>query len=165
MCFTFWTIPYDLVFLFRSIPPYPRRKGFVPLDVDDFGDGGAYPELHVVQYPLNMGRPGQKSTALVTVQVDETGKLRTDMIVKQGGNRNKIVQSQMSDIKEKAADEDKMALPEEKEINDTAEKTRMALEALIQSKISSSKPTTVASSTEVADPTYIRYTPNPSAPG
>ena len=135
------------------------------MDVDDFGDGGAYPELHVVQYPLNMGRPGQKSSALVTVQVDESGKIRTDMIVKQGGNKDKIVQSQMSDIKEKEADADKMALPEEKEINDTAEKTRLALEALIQSKITSAKPTTVATSTEVADASYIRYTPNPSAPG
>jgi len=152
-------------FFDRMIPPYPNRKGFVPLDVDDFGDGGAYPELHVVQYPLNMGRPGQKSSALVTVQVDESGKIRTDMIVKQGGNKDKIVQSQMSDIKEKEADADKMALPEEKEINDTAEKTRLALEALIQSKITSAKPTTVATSTEVADASYIRYTPNPSAPG
>lgn len=131
----------------------------------DFGDGGAFPELHMVQYPLNMGRPGQKSSALVTVQVDESGKLRTDMIVKQGTNKNRMVQSQMSDIKEKAADVDKTALPEEKEVQDTAEKTRLALEALIQSKITSSKPSTAATSTEVVDPTYIRYTPNPDAPG
>jgi SNW domain-containing protein 1 len=133
--------------------------------VSDFGDGGAYPELHMVQYPLNMGRPGQKSSALVTVQVDESGRMRTDMIVKQGGNKTKMVQSQMSDIKEKEADEDKMALPEEKEIQDTAEKTRLALEALVQSKIASSKPSTAATSTEVAEATYIRYTPNPNAPG
>ena len=133
--------------------------------MDDFGDGGAFPELHMVQYPLNMGRPGQKSSALVTVQVDESGKLRTDMIVKQGTNKNRMVQSQMSDIKEKAADVDKTALPEEKEVQDTAEKTRLALEALIQSKITSSKPSTAATSTEVVDPTYIRYTPNPDAPG
>jgi SNW domain-containing protein 1 len=156
---------FCLINVCRPLPQYPNRKGFIPLNVEDFGDGGSYPELHVVQYPLNMGRPGQKSSALVTVQMDESGKLRTDLIVRQGGNQNKMVQSQMSDIKEKAADEDKMALPEEKEINETADKTRMALEALIQSKISSAKPTTVASSTEVADPTYIRYTPNPSAPG
>jgi hypothetical protein len=67
----------------RQIPIYPNRKGFVPLDVEDFADGGAYPD----------------------VQVDEAGKLRTDLIVKQGGNRNRIVQSQMSDIKEKEKDE------------------------------------------------------------
>jgi SNW domain-containing protein 1 len=119
----------------------------------------------MVQYPLNMGRPGQKSSALVTVQVDESGRMRTDIIVKQGGNKTKMVQSQMSDIKEKEADEDKMALPEEKEIQDTAEKTRLALEALVQSKIASSKPSTAATSTEVAEATYIRYTPNPNAPG
>mmetsp|Transcript_100348 Transcript_100348/g.197020 ORF Transcript_100348/g.197020 Transcript_100348/m.197020 type:complete len:641 (+) Transcript_100348:23-1945(+) len=149
----------------KQIPSYPNRQGFVPLEVSDFGDGGAYPELHMVQYPLNMGRPGQRSSALVTVQVDETGKLRTDMIVKQGGNKNKLVQSQMSDIKEKEADIEKMALPEEKEIQDTAEKTRLALEALVQSKITSSKPSTAATTTEVAEANYIRYTPNPNAPG
>mmetsp|Transcript_27163 Transcript_27163/g.60107 ORF Transcript_27163/g.60107 Transcript_27163/m.60107 type:complete len:334 (-) Transcript_27163:22-1023(-) len=147
----------------RQIPIYPNRKGFVPLDVEDFADGGAYPEVHVVQYPLNMGRPGKKSSALVTVQVDEAGKLRTDLIVKQGGNRNRIVQSQMSDIKEKEKDESKMALPEDEEVNDTAEKTRMALESLINSKIASAKPTTICM--PAAADSYIRYTPNPSAPG
>lgn len=119
----------------------------------------------MVQYPLNMGRPGEKSSALVTVQVDESGKIRTDLIVKQGGNKTKMVQSQMADIKEKEADVDKTALPEEKEIEATAEKTRLALEALVQSKIASAKPSTAASGMAVAEATYIRYTPNPSAPG
>lgn len=109
-----------------------------------------------------MGRPGQKSTSVVSVQVDESGKIRTDLIVKQGGNRNKVVQSQMSDIKEKVADEDKMALPTEKEIIATADKTRLALESLIGSSGSSSA---VVNPNDAAEPSYIRYTPNPTAPG
>lgn len=42
-------------------PPYGKRSGFVPRAQEDFGDGGAYPEIHVAQYPLDMGRKG-KST-------------------------------------------------------------------------------------------------------
>ncbi|RYH21076.1 hypothetical protein EON65_21580 [archaeon] len=59
----------------------------MPNKLEDFGDGGAYPEIHIVQYPLNMGRPGQKSTAVIPVQVSETGSLRTDLLVKQGANK------------------------------------------------------------------------------
>jgi SNW domain-containing protein 1 len=37
------------------IPPYGQRKGWRP-SPDDFGDGGAFPECPVAQYPLGMGR-------------------------------------------------------------------------------------------------------------
>lgn len=29
-----------------------NRKGFIPRSQKDFGDGGAYPEVHVAQFPL-----------------------------------------------------------------------------------------------------------------
>lgn len=111
-----------------------------------------------------MGKPGHKSTALIPVQLDQNGTIRTDMIVKQGTNRNKLVQSQLSDIKEKRATLDEIALPTEEEEQKTAERTRQALEALLEGKIKSSKPTSGASN-QVAEPQYIRYTPNPNAPG
>ena len=46
------------------IPPYPQRKArkFVPRRQADFADGGAYPEIHVAQYPLNMGKPGARAS-------------------------------------------------------------------------------------------------------
>ena len=39
-------------------PPYGKRvsSGFVPRAPEDFGDGGAYPEIHVAQYPMGLGR-------------------------------------------------------------------------------------------------------------
>ena len=37
-------------------PPYGRRQGFIPRSHEDFGDGGAFPEVHIMQYPLDMGR-------------------------------------------------------------------------------------------------------------
>lgn len=148
----------------KIIPPYPHRKGFIPLDPSDFNDGGAYPEIHVVQYPLNMGKPGSKNTSIVAVDVDNKGNVRYDAIVKQGSNKNKIVQSTIDDIKEKAADDSALRLPSQKEEDDTAEATRKALESLLQGKITLSKPTSVTQSHD-AEPEYIRYTPNPNAPG
>jgi SNW domain-containing protein 1 len=38
------------------IPKYGERKGWVPRALKDFGDGGAFPEIHSAQYPLNMGK-------------------------------------------------------------------------------------------------------------
>jgi len=40
----------------KQPPPYGQRQGFVPRAPEDFGDGGAFPEIHVAQYPLDMGR-------------------------------------------------------------------------------------------------------------
>lgn len=83
-----------------AAPPYLQRSNFVPYKIDDFGDGGAFPEIHVVQYPLDMGRPGAKSTAVVSVDVDEKGDVRFDAIVKQGSNRTKNVKTSLDDMKE-----------------------------------------------------------------
>lgn len=43
----------------REPPPYGARRsaGFVPKKPEDFGDGGAFPEIHIPQFPLGMGRP------------------------------------------------------------------------------------------------------------
>lgn len=72
----------------------------MPYKLEDFGDGGAFPEIHVVQYPLDMGRPGAKSTAVVSVDVDEKGEVRFDAIVKQGSNRTKDVKTSLADMTE-----------------------------------------------------------------
>jgi len=64
-----------------------------------------------------------------------------------------------------ASEKDKLALPDEKESIETAERTRLALEALMAGKIKSSKASTVVQANEIAEASYIRYTPNPTAPG
>lgn len=40
-------------------PPYMQREGFVPTREADFGDGGAFPEVLVAQFPLEMGKTAQ----------------------------------------------------------------------------------------------------------
>lgn len=37
-----------------AAPPYGERKGWIPRVEADFGDGGAFPEITVVQYPLGL---------------------------------------------------------------------------------------------------------------
>lgn len=82
----------------KAIPSYGKRQNFVPRVQEDFGDGGAFPEIHVAQYPLDMGRPATRpsgtggggtggvsgisglgnnagSSAIVAVDVDENGKV------------------------------------------------------------------------------------------
>jgi hypothetical protein len=151
----------------KHVPPYPHRSklNFIPTELADYEDGGAYPEIHVVQYPLKMGQPGVKSTAVIAVNVDEKGQVSYDALVKQGANKNKLIQTSLEDIKEKTASKEAIAMPDEKEEQEAVDKTRQALEALLDGKIKSTKPTTVNLKPEAEEPTYIRYTPNPNAPG
>jgi SNW domain-containing protein 1 len=83
-----------------AAPPYGERQraGWIPRTVADFGDGGAFPELHVAQYPLGMGKKesegsgGTKSNALA-VQLDAQGKVKYDLIARQGHGKDKVLKS------------------------------------------------------------------------
>lgn len=58
----------------------------------DFGDGGAFPEIAVAQYPLNMGREGKESTSnALAVQLDATGKIKYDVLARQGHSKDKVL--------------------------------------------------------------------------
>ena len=51
-------------------PPYGAREGWAPRIPSDFGDGGAFPEIHFSQYPLNMGLEDRDSnTKVIAMQV------------------------------------------------------------------------------------------------
>jgi SNW domain-containing protein 1 len=76
----------------KEVPPYLKRANFTPRRAEDFGDGGAFPEVHVAQYPLEMGRADAKrgdKTLAVTVGGD--GSASYDAIVTQGGKAHQIV--------------------------------------------------------------------------
>lgn len=54
--------------------------------------GGAYPELPLLQYPLDMGRPEeQRGKQTLAVAVDIEGNANYDAIVRQGARANKII--------------------------------------------------------------------------
>lgn len=81
-------------------PAYGQRVGWRPRNPEDFGDGGAFPEVHIAQYPLDMGRKGgaaSKSNALA-LTVDADGKVKYDAIAKQGHAAGRIVQTSFKDL-------------------------------------------------------------------
>lgn len=148
----------------RFVPPaYGRRAGFVPRSLDDFGDGGAFPEIHIQQYPLNMGRKEKRgakasSTAVVPLSVDGTGAVQFDAVVKQGHDKSVVVHSgyqAMVAKNERAMDLSKPSAEDEARI---AEETKAALGMVVDKKIATAMPTHVAKHSKEA--VFIKYTPS-----
>ncbi|XP_030378806.1 puff-specific protein Bx42 [Scaptodrosophila lebanonensis] len=146
-----------------AAPPYGQRKDWIPRTEADFGDGGAFPEIHVAQYPLGLGEPanmGKKSDALA-VRLDDKGKIKYDAIARQGHGRDKIVYSSISQLlpaEVLGEDADELQRPDEETVAETTEETRLALEKLTNQKITSALP--VRHAQKAAPAQYIRYTPS-----
>ncbi|GBP29665.1 Puff-specific protein Bx42 [Eumeta japonica] len=153
-----------------NIPPYGKRKGWVPRTEEDFGgialftiayDGGAFPEIHVAQYPLSMGARGKESTSnALAVQLDESGKVKYSAIARQGHGADKIIYSKLTDLlpaEVLAEDDPSLQKPDDEDIQEITEKTKQALEKLTNAKISAAMP--VKAAAKAAPAQYIRYTP------
>lgn len=150
----------------NPVPPYLKRAGFIPRKVEDFGDGGAFPEIHVAQYPLGMGRdksakPGSK---ILAVTVDANGNVAYDAIVKQNENAKKIVYSQHKDIvpkilrnEDEGGETDDEDLQKKKE-EETAQETAAAIEKIVNVRLSAAQPKNVP--TQSSDSKYIKYKPS-----
>lgn len=67
--------------------------------LQDFGDGGAFPEIHVAQFPLEMGRKKVTCNSLA-VQVDAEGKIKYDAIARQGQSKDKVYRTDSSVYKD-----------------------------------------------------------------
>ncbi|PBK78513.1 hypothetical protein ARMSODRAFT_947440 [Armillaria solidipes] len=145
------------------VPPYGQRQGWKPTRPEDYGDGGAYPECHVAQYPLEMGRKKASSGNTLALQVDSEGNVRYDAIAHQGQRPDKRIQSQFKDLvpllhRKDLEDSDRaMDRPSEEEVQVTADKTRAALEKLVNGKIKAAQPKNVPDSQ--GKTSFIRYTP------
>ncbi|KAF1775001.1 SKI-interacting protein, SKIP [Phytophthora cactorum] len=117
------------------------------------GDGGAYPELHIAQFPLGMGKKGgngssKNNSGTLALQVrGKDGKVSYDAIVtQQHRDKTKVYTNSVTSRDEEV---------------ETANRTRDALQVLVHGKVASSLPTNVGrqkSAKETAK--YIRYTPN-----
>lgn len=144
----------------REPPPYGYRKGWIPRLLEDFGDGGAFPEIHVAQYPLDMGRKKKMSNALA-IQVDAEGKIKYDAIARQGQSKDKVIYSKYTDLVPKEvmnADDPDLQRPDEEAIKEITEKTRVALEKSVSQKVAAAMP--VRAADKLAPAQYIRYTPS-----
>lgn len=149
-----------------SIPPYGQRHNWVPRRPEDFGDSGAFPEINVVQYPLEMGKTKtgannkSSSSSAIAVQLDAQGDVKfSDLIARQGQSKNKIVYSKFTDLLPKQVTEEDgdLARPDPDAVKETTEKTKRALEALVQAKVAAAMP--VKAAEKQAPAQYIRYTP------
>ncbi|ESK92875.1 transcriptional regulator cwf13 [Moniliophthora roreri MCA 2997] len=155
--------PSQQVIARNVIPPYGQRSEWKPTRQEDFGDGGAYPECHVAQYPLDLGKKKTASGNTLALQVDSEGNVRYDAIAHQGQRPDKIIQSQFKDLvplahRKDLDDTDRtMERPSEEEVQATAEKTRAALEKLVNGKIKAAQPKNVPDSQ--GKTSFIRYTP------
>ncbi|MCJ1246852.1 mRNA splicing protein [Trapelia coarctata] len=143
-------------------PPYGKRAGWRPRSVEDYGDGGAFPEIPVAQYPLDMGRKSSSSSNALAVQVDAEGKVKYDAIARRGHNDNRIIHTSFKDLipLRQRADVGEISLdrPSEEEVAAATEKTKQALEKLVMGAVAAQKPKNVKGITR-AEPTYVRYTP------
>ncbi|KAF2433073.1 hypothetical protein EJ08DRAFT_647485 [Tothia fuscella] len=152
----------------KGPPPYGQRSGWRPRAPEDFGDGGAFPEVAVAQYPLDMGRKSTGSSNALAIQVDGDGKVKYDAIAKRGLSEGRIVQSSFKDLipLRQRADVGEISLerPDEETVQATKEKTQAALALLVSGAVAAQKPKNVKGINRAA-PTYVRYTPSDNQMG
>jgi SNW domain-containing protein 1 len=143
-------------------PPYGNRAGWRPRSQEDYGDGGAFPEIPVAQYPLDMGRKSQSSSNALAVQVDAEGKVKYDAIARQGHNDKRIVHASFKDLiplRQRAdAGDINLDRPSEEEVAASTERTKDALAKLVSGAVAAQKPKNINVGNR-NEPTFVRYTP------
>ena len=145
-------------------PPYGQRSGWRPRNPEDFGDGGAFPEIAVAQYPLDMGRKsaGVSSSNALAVRVDGEGKVKYDAIARRGHSESRVIHASFKDLipLRQRADAGDISLekPSEEEVEATKERTQRALQGLVAGTLAAQKPKNVKGTTR-PEPTFVRYTP------
>lgn len=77
-----------------------REKTYIPRCREDYGDGGAFPEIHITQHPLDMGRSELAGeTKVVSVAVDEEGHADYDRnLLNQGRSTSMVIHSKISSL-------------------------------------------------------------------
>lgn len=151
-------------------PVYGNRQNFIPRKVEHYGDGGAFPECHVAQYPLNMGRPGagdnDNGTAIVATYTDENGIVQYDGILTASGGGNRKIHSKFTDLIEKKFDAEKLQRPDEEAIEANTNATLAAMNMIVSKKAAAALPVKRPDAPQTAkDHEFVRYTPKPSAIG
>ncbi|KAK4217084.1 SKIP/SNW domain-containing protein [Rhypophila decipiens] len=142
-------------------PPYLQRAGWRPRGPEDFGDGGAFPEIPIAQYVW--GKDGSSKSNALVVQVDSEGKVDYSAIARQGHSKDRIIHTSFKDLiplrqRAEAGDLD-LSRPSEEEVQATAERTKNALAALVNGAVAAQKPKNVNVGGR-RDPTFVRYTPS-----
>ncbi|KAI4847019.1 pre-mRNA-processing protein 45 [Aureobasidium sp. EXF-8845] len=145
-----------------GIPAYGQRNNWRPRGNEDFGDGGAYPEVSVAQYPLDMGRKHASSSNALTLSVNAEGQVDYTAIAKRGHAENRIVHASFKDLiplrHQANAGEISLARPDEETVAETKRKTELALATLVAGASAAQRPKNVKG-VEKREASYVRYTP------
>lgn len=143
-------------------PPYGQRSGWRPRAQEDFGDGGAFPEIPIAQYPLDMGKKTATTSNALAVQVDSEGKVKYDAIARQGHSDSRIIHTSFKDLiplRQRAdAGEIDLSRPDKESVEETTERTRNALAKLTSGAVAAQKPKNVNTG-QRKEATFVRYTP------
>ncbi|KAJ2014085.1 mRNA splicing protein [Coemansia sp. RSA 922] len=147
-----------------AIPEYGQRLGWVPKTAGDFGDGGAYPEIHVLQYPLGMGKKRAAKGNALSKQVDSDGNTSYSALANFGRRENETVHSQFKDLvplrqRKDFDEEDAIPLrPDGEAVREAAERTKLALDKITNSRANDGKKVAL-NGIGRSEPTFVRYTP------
>lgn len=158
--------------LTKEAPPYGKRQGFVPRRLEDYGDGGAFPEIHVAQYPLDMGKPdaagggggGGAGKGTLALTVNAEGDINYDAVLSQSKNSQKWLQTTHAALVPKPDEllSGNLEKPDEEEIERVAKDTATALLARVDKKQAAINPKTLPQQPGAAQ--YIKYTPADGGP-
>lgn len=95
-----------------------------------------------------MGKENKESVSnALALQLTSDGKVKYDVIARQGHRKDKVIYSKLSDmLPSEVVNEDDPSLqkPDLEEVADITEKTRAALEKLTNSKVSAALPVRAA---------------------
>ncbi|KAJ2064097.1 mRNA splicing protein [Coemansia sp. S146] len=147
-----------------AIPAYGQRIGWVPKTASDFGGGGAYPEIHMLQYPLGMGKKRTAKGNALSKQVDSDGNTSYTALANFGRRENTTVHSQFKDLvplrqRKDFEEEDAIPLrPDGEAVREAAERTKLALEKITNARANDGKKVAL-NGIGRSDPTFVRYTP------
>ena len=136
---------------------YGNRGGgkFSPKSADDFADGGAYPEVHQVQYPAGFGAKGATKTGGLQVTMSANGEANYDAIVTSTIDPKKEMHTTHNELIPKPLES--FARPSEDEIQATLDKTKNTILGRVDKKTGKASLTTASNQ---LTPEYIKYTPS-----
>ncbi|KAL8269362.1 hypothetical protein Esti_006725 [Eimeria stiedai] len=144
-------------------PPYLHRDGFVPRCEEDFGGGGAYPEVFVAQFPLGMGKiaGSSRSNSTLSLQVGPDGRLAYDMVVRQGSQKAVVYTRpesahglQMQGAEAAAKATLARELPSKEEEAKELQRTKLAIEKELERKGNAGR-----QQPQQREAEFVRYTP------
>jgi SNW domain-containing protein 1 len=141
---------------------YGNRVGWRRRAVEDFGDGGAFPEIPVAQYPLNMGRKASSSSIALAVQVNSEGQVDYIAIARQGTDDKQVIHAAFEDLiplrQRVAVGDISLGRPSEDEVKAQTEKTKTALMWRVSGPAQGQNPRSRKPNADNRSANYVRYT-------